>query len=159
MTELFTPSDRDRLVLPPGFRWGVATSSHQIEGAVAEGGRSPSVWDTFSHTPGRVLGGQHADVTVDHYHRMAEDVALMADLGVDTYRFSIAWSRLLPDGVGEVNPAGAAFYRRLCETLREAGITPLVALYHWDHPQVLQDRGGWANPEMVEWFAAYAAAA
>ena len=159
MTELFTPSDRDRLVLPPGFRWGVATSSHQIEGAVAEGGRSPSVWDTFSHTPGRVLGGQHADVTVDHYHRMAEDVALMADLGVDTYRFSIAWSRLLPDGVGEVNPAGAAFYRLLCETLREAGITPLVALYHWDHPQVLQDRGGWANPEMVEWFAAYAAAA
>lgn len=156
---LFTPADRERLVLPAGFRWGVAASAHQIEGAVAEGGRTPSVWDTFSHTPGKTVDGQHADVTVDHYHRMAEDVALMAEIGVDTYRFSISWSRLVPGGTGAVNPAGVGFYRRLCEALHEAGITPLVALYHWDHPQVLQDRGGWANPEMVGWFAEYAATA
>ncbi|WP_370324985.1 GH1 family beta-glucosidase [Euzebya sp.] len=145
--------------LPAGFSWGVAASAHQIEGAVDEGGRAPSIWDTFSATPGKVAGGQTAAVACDHYHRVAEDVALMADLGVDTYRFSLAWPRLIPSGDGEVNPDGVEFYRRLCELLADAGIRPLVALFHWDLPQVLQDRGGWASPESVEWFAHYAGTA
>ena len=141
---------------PPDFRWGVATAAYQIEGAVAEDGRGPSIWDTFSHTPGRTANGDNGDIAVDHYHRYVGDVALMAGLGVNAYRFSIAWSRILPDGTGRVNEAGIDFYRRLCEELVEAGIMPVVTLYHWDLPQVLQDRGGWLNHESVDWFAEYA---
>lgn len=144
---------------PADFLWGVAASAYQIEGAVAEGGRGPSVWDTFSHLPGRTARGETGDVAIDHYHRMEEDVDLIAGLGVDAYRFSIAWPRLLPRGAGEVNPTGVDFYRRLCERLLERGVTPLVTLYHWDLPQVLQDEGGWQDPRSVDWFAEYAAVA
>ena len=141
---------------PPGFLWGVATASYQVEGAVAEDGRAPSIWDTFAHTPGNTSNGETGDRAVDHYHRYAEDVALMSELGVNAYRFSIAWPRLLPDGTGRVNQAGVDFYRRLCKELAGAGITPVATLYHWDLPQALQDRGGWLNPESVDWFTEYA---
>ncbi len=144
---------------PPGFLWGVATASYQIEGAVEEDGRGRSIWDTFAHTPGKTSNGETGDHAVDHYHRYAEDVALMSELGVSAYRFSIAWSRLLPEGTGRVNQAGIDFYRRLCKELADAGITPMATLYHWDLPQVLQDRGGWLNPESVDWFTEYAAVA
>ncbi|MGH8912617.1 MAG: GH1 family beta-glucosidase [Acidimicrobiia bacterium] len=141
---------------PAGFRWGVAAAAYQVEGAVAEDGRGPSIWDTFSHTPGRTHNGDTGDVAIDHYHRFREDVGIMADLGVNAYRFSISWSRLVPAGVGAVNPAGVAFYRRLCEELLEAGITPVATLYHWDLPQVLQDMGGWLDARSSRWFAEYA---
>lgn len=141
---------------PPDFLWGVATAAYQVEGAWNEGGRGPSIWDTFSHTPGKTYRGETGDLAVDHYHRYREDVDLMAGLGVGAYRFSISWSRLIPDGTGDVNPQGLAFYRRLCENLVDKGITPVATLYHWDLPQALQDRGGWPNPDSVEWFAHYA---
>lgn len=144
---------------PDGFIWGAATASYQIEGAVDEDGRTWSIWDTFSHTPGATSEGDNGDVATDHYHRYEEDVQLMADMGIDAYRFSISWSRILPNGVGAVNPEGVAFYRRLCESLIASGIRPMATLYHWDLPQVLQDRGGWANPESVEWFVEYATVA
>ena len=144
---------------PPGFLWGVATASYQIEGAVDEDGRGKSIWDTFAHTPGKTLNGESGDLAVDHYHRYADDVALMSDLGLNAYRFSIAWSRILPEGTGRVNQAGVDFYRRLCKELAGAGITPVATLYHWDLPQALQDRGGWLNPDSVSWFADYAAVA
>lgn len=144
---------------PEDFTWGVATAAYQIEGAVEEGGRGPSIWDTFSHAPETTMNGETGDFAADHYHRFAEDVALMADLGVDAYRFSLSWSRLIPEGTGMVNPEGVAFYRRLCEELLTAGITPTATLYHWDLPQALQDRGGWANPASVEWFIEYAVTA
>jgi beta-glucosidase len=144
---------------PPGFLWGVATASYQVEGAVSEDGRGPSIWDTFSHTPGLTHNGDNGDRAVDHYHRFAADVALMAELGVNAYRFSISWSRIIPDGTGRVNEAGIDFYRRLCKELVGAGITPVATLYHWDLPQALQDRGGWLNRESVEWFARYASVA
>jgi beta-glucosidase len=144
---------------PSDFLWGVATSAYQIEGAAAEGGRSPSIWDTFSHTPGKTRGGETGDVAADHYHRFAEDVALMSEIGVNAYRFSISWSRLIPEGTGPLNPDGVAFYRALCTALIDAGITPVVTLYHWDLPQALADRGGWVNPESVGWFRDYAIAA
>jgi beta-glucosidase len=144
---------------PPDFLWGVATAAYQIEGAWNDGGRGPSIWDTFSHTPGKTLDGDTGDDAVDHYHRYQEDVALMAELGVSAYRFSISWSRLFPDGTGEINPEGLQFYRNLCTALLDAGITPAATLYHWDLPQALQDRGGWPNPESVDWFAEYAVAA
>jgi beta-glucosidase len=145
-----------RAAFPHDFWWGTATAAYQVEGAVAEGGRSPSIWDTFAHTPGATHLGSTGDVAADHYHRVAEDVAMMRDLGVNAYRFSIAWSRLLPGGVGLPNPEGVAFYRDLCERLREAGVTPMATLYHWDLPQVLEDQGGWLNPRSPEWFAEYA---
>ena len=141
--------------LPADFVWGVSTSSYQIEGAVAEDGRSPSIWDTFSHTPGRIDGGHDGDVACDHYHRYPEDIAIMKSLGVDAYRFSIAWPRIFPDGGGPVNPAGLAFYDRLVDALLAEGITPYPTLYHWDLPQVLQDRGGWASRETASLFASY----
>lgn len=144
---------------PPGFLWGVATASYQIEGAVDEDGRGRTIWDTFAHTPGRTVEGETGDRAVDHYHRYLEDVALMSEIGVNAYRFSIAWSRLLPEGTGRVNQAGIDFYRRLCKELSGAGITPVATLYHWDLPQALQDRGGWLNPESVSWFTEYAALA
>ena len=148
---------RDRF--PSDFLWGVATSAYQIEGAVTEDGRGPTIWDEFSHTPGRTRGGDTGDVAADHYHRLHPDVALMGDIGVNAYRFSIAWSRLLPDGVGRVEPRGVAFYRELCEALHAAGITPVATLYHWDLPAVLQGRGGWGERDSVEWFTEYAVAA
>jgi beta-glucosidase len=144
------------LQLPDGFLIGAATAAYQIEGAVDEDGRAPSIWDTFSHTPGKVAGGHTGDVACDHYHRMDEDVALMAELGLDAYRFSIAWPRILPDGRGPVNPAGLGFYDRLVDRLLEHGITPFPTLYHWDLPQALEDEGGWRNRATAEAFATYA---
>jgi beta-glucosidase len=143
--------------LPTDFVWGVATSAYQIEGAVAEDGRLPSIWDTFSHTAGKVAGGATGDVACDHYHRWRDDIALMKALGVDAYRFSIAWPRVVPGGHGPVNPAGLCFYDRLVDALLEAGISPYPTLYHWDLPQALQDRGGWTARDTAECFAGYAA--
>jgi beta-glucosidase len=141
---------------PPGFLWGAATAAYQIEGAVAADGRGRSIWDTFSHTPGKVHGGETGDVACDHYHRWRDDVGLLADLGLNAYRFSVAWPRVLPHGTGRVNQAGLDFYRRLVDALLDAGITPTLTLYHWDLPQALQDRGGWAERATVDAFAAYA---
>jgi beta-glucosidase len=142
--------------LRPDFVWGVSTSSYQIEGAAQEGGRGPSVWDLFSRQPGRIANGDTGDVACDHYHRFREDVALMRDLGVGAYRFSIAWPRVLPAGRGQPNEAGIDFYDRLVDSLLAAGIEPWVCLYHWDLPQALQDAGGWANRDCAGWFADYA---
>lgn len=143
---------------PADFVFGAATASYQIEGAVAEGGRRPSIWDTFSHTPGKVERGETGDVACDHYHRVSEDVALMRQLGLDSYRFSLAWPRIKPDD-GPVNPAGLAFYDELVDELLAAGIEPAVTLYHWDLPQALEDRGGWRERDTAERFADYAAVA
>ncbi|MFF2231817.1 GH1 family beta-glucosidase [Streptomyces anulatus] len=142
--------------LPADFTWGVATAAYQIEGAVAEDGRSPSIWDTFSHTPGTIDGGDTGDVACDHYHRVPEDIGLIKQLGADAYRFSVAWPRVVPGGDGPVNKAGLDFYDRLVDGLLEAGVTPFATLYHWDLPQALQDRGGWTVRETSEHFAAYA---
>lgn len=141
---------------PDGFLWGAATAAYQIEGAADQGGRGPSIWDTFSHTAGKTLNGDTGDVAADHYNRFEEDVEILSELGVNAYRFSIAWSRILPDGTGAVNDEGIGFYRRLCESLHSAGITPVATLYHWDLPQALQDRGGWASRQSVDWFKDYA---
>ena len=141
---------------PDGFLWGAATASYQIEGAVAEDGRGPSVWDTFSHTPGKVARGETGDVACDHYHRLEEDVALMADLGLRSYRFSVAWPRVIPDGDGAVNPRGLDFYDRLVDALLARGIVPALTLYHWDLPQPLQDAGGWGSRATVDAFVRYA---
>ena len=146
------------LRFPDGFAWGTATASYQIEGGVDEGGRSRSIWDTFAHTPGKIEDGSTGDVADDHYHRYEEDVELMAGLGVGWYRFSIAWPRVQPDGRGPLNEAGVDFYSRLLEALLAKGVQPWVTLYHWDLPQVLQDRGGWPERETAERFAEYAAA-
>lgn len=147
----------DRLPdFPSGFVFGAATASYQIEGAVTADGRGPSIWDTYSHTPGLVAGGDTGDVACDHYHRYGEDVALLHRLGVDAYRFSIAWPRVLPTGSGAVNPKGLDFYDRLVDALLEAGITPMATLYHWDLPQALEDAGGWRSRATAEHFAAYA---
>jgi beta-glucosidase len=145
-------------VLPPGFELGVAMASYQVEGGVGKDGRGTSIWDTFSHTPGRVARGDTGDVACDHYHRYREDVALMAELGVDAYRLSVAWPRIQPDGSGPVNRAGADFYSRLVDELLDAGITPLVTLYHWDLPQTLEDAGGWRNRDTAHRFVDYALA-
>ena len=141
---------------PAEFVWGVATASYQIEGAAAEDGRGPSIWDTFSHTPGRVVNGETGDVACDHYHRWREDLDLIAGLGTDAYRLSIAWSRVLPTGAGRVEQRGLDFYRRLLEGLRERGVTPYVTLYHWDLPQSLEDIGGWRVRDTAYRFAEYA---
>ncbi|MDX3484630.1 MULTISPECIES: GH1 family beta-glucosidase [Streptomyces] len=146
----------DLNALPADFTWGVATAAYQIEGAVAEDGRSPSIWDTFSHTPGTIDGGDTGDVACDHYHRVPEDIGLIKQLGADAYRFSVAWPRVVPGGDGPVNKAGLDFYDRLVDGLLEAGVTPFATLYHWDLPQALQDRGGWTVRETSEHFAAYA---
>ncbi len=156
-----TPSERqlvnDLSALPADFLWGAATAAYQVEGAVDEDGRAPSIWDTFSHTPGKVAGGDTGDVACDHYHRWSEDLGLMKSLGLDAYRFSIAWPRIVPAGGGAVNQAGLDFYDRLVDGLLEAGITPNATLYHWDLPQAQQDRGGWPERETAERFAEYAA--
>ncbi|TDC84425.1 beta-glucosidase [Micromonospora sp. KC606] len=141
---------------PAGFRWGVSTSAYQIEGGADAGGRGPSIWDTFAHTPGRIADGSTGDVACDHYHRHAEDVALMAGLGVSAYRFSIAWPRVQPGGTGAANPAGLDFYERLVDDLLAAGIDPVATLFHWDLPQPLEDTGGWLNRDTAGRFAEYA---
>ncbi|MDX5572976.1 GH1 family beta-glucosidase [Streptomyces sp. ID01-9D] len=145
--------------LPADFRWGVATSSYQIEGAAAEDGRTPSIWDTFCRVPGAVEGGEHGDVACDHYHRMPEDVELIAGLGVDTYRFSLAWPRIQPGGRGPANEKGLDFYKRLVDELQGRGVTPWITLYHWDLPQELEDAGGWPARDTALRFAEYAALA
>src|SRR5690349_10910518 len=141
---------------PTDFVWGTATASYQIEGAVAQDGRGPSIWDTFSHTPGKTVNGETGDIACDHYHRWREDLDLIADLGAGAYRFSVAWSRVFPDGAGRVEQRGLDFYRRLAEGLRERGIAPYVTLYHWDLPQSLEDRGGWRSRDTALRFADYA---
>ena len=152
-----TLTPRTRATLARDFAWGVATSAYQIEGAASVDGRGPSIWDTFSHLPGKTVRGETGDVACDHYHRWPEDVALMADLGVDAYRFSISWSRVQPLGHGAWNEAGLAFYERLVDGLLARGINPSATLYHWDLPQGLQDRGGWAARDTALRFADYAA--
>ncbi|MGW6907448.1 GH1 family beta-glucosidase [Streptomyces sp. NPDC054940] len=142
---------------PPGFLWGAATSSYQIEGAVTEDGRGPSIWDTFSATPGAVERGDTGAVAADHYHRYRDDVAMMAGMGLGAYRFSLAWPRIQPDGTGAVNQRGLDFYRRLVDTLLERGIQPWPTLYHWDLPQPLEDTGGWPARDTALRFADYAA--
>jgi beta-glucosidase len=143
--------------MPAGFVWGTATAAYQIEGASTVDGRGPSVWDTFSHTPGRIRGGGTGDVAVDHYHRWREDVGLMAELGLSAYRFSVSWSRVQPSGRGPVNPVGLDFYQRLVDALLERGIEPWLTLYHWDLPQPLEDAGGWPSRDTALRFADYAA--
>ena len=147
----------DSRSFPKGFVWGTSTAAYQIEGAVDEDGRTPSIWDTFSHTKGRVINGDTGDVACDHYHRWEEDLDLLAELGVGAYRFSIAWPRIHPDVTGPANEAGLDFYKRLIAGLVERGITPLPTMYHWDLPQSLEDKGGWVNRETALRFADYAA--
>ncbi|BCJ50634.1 beta-glucosidase [Actinoplanes sp. NBRC 14428] len=142
---------------PPDFLWGVSTAAYQIEGAVHEDGRGASIWDTFSHSPGRVRDGDTGDVACDHYHRWEEDVELLAELGVGAYRFSIAWPRVRPDGAGPVNGRGLDFYDRLVDGLLVRGIVPVPTLFHWDLPQALEDAGGWLARDTAERFAEYAA--
>jgi beta-glucosidase len=144
-------------VFPADFVWGAATAAYQIEGAVREDGRGESIWDRFSHTPGKIQGGDTGDVACDHYHRYREDVALMREMGLKGYRFSIAWPRIVPDGKGALNPKGLDFYNALVDRLLANGITPYATLYHWELPQLLQDRGGWDNRDTAAYFAEYAA--
>ena len=150
------PASAPKLDLPAGFLWGVSTSSYQIEGAAHEDGRAPSVWDTHCRQKGRVNNDDTGDVACDHYHRYAEDVGLMKDIGLDAYRFSIAWPRVLPRGRGKANGRGLDFYDRLIDAVLEAGIQPWICLYHWDLPQALEDLGGWINRDSAGWFADYA---
>ncbi|MFF1556076.1 GH1 family beta-glucosidase [Streptomyces sp. NPDC058279] len=146
----------DLAALPADFAWGTATSAYQIEGAVAEDGRAPSIWDTFSRVPGAIEGGDNGDTACDHYHRWREDIALMRELGTNAYRLSVAWPRILPGGDGPVNTKGLDHYDRLIDALLAAGVEPNVTLYHWDLPQALQDRGGWPERATAEHFAVFA---
>ncbi|HET9228320.1 MAG TPA: family 1 glycosylhydrolase, partial [Thermoanaerobaculia bacterium] len=141
---------------PEGFLWGAATSAYQIEGSPLADGAGPSIWQRFSHSPGLTKNGETGDVACDHYRRYEEDVRLMRDLGLNAYRFSVSWSRVLPEGKGRVNQGGLDFYRRLVDALLANGIQPNVTLYHWDLPAALDDRGGWLNPDIAGWFAEYA---
>lgn len=141
---------------PADFRWGVATAAYQIEGAAREGGRGPSIWDTFANVDHLTLNGDNGDIACDHYHRWADDLDLMARLGISHYRLSLSWVRLQPTGRGDLNPEGVAFYAALLEGMRERGITPMVTLYHWDLPQPLEDAGGWPARETAYLFADYA---
>jgi beta-glucosidase len=147
----------DAREFPRDFRWGVATAAYQIEGAANEDGRGQSIWDTFCRVPGKVYNGHTGDVACDHYHRYRHDVALMRELTVGTYRFSVSWPRIVPDGTGPTNTRGLDFYDGLVDTLLEAGINPMLTLYHWDLPQALEDRGGWVNRATAHHFAEYAA--
>ena len=141
---------------PDGFLWGAATAAYQIEGSPLADGALPSNWHRFAHTAGRIANGDTGDVACDHYRRFREDVGLMADLGLNAYRFSVSWSRVLPRGTGKTNPRGLAFYDRLVDLLLAKGIQPFVTLFHWDLPAALEDRGGWLNPDIAGWFADYA---
>ena len=141
---------------PDDFVWGCATSAYQIEGSPLADGAGPSIWHRFAHTPGRIENNDTGDVTCDHYRRYESDIGLMQRLGLNSYRFSIAWSRILPEGIGRVNPAGLGFYERLVDGLLAKGIQPMATLYHWDLPAALDDRGGWLNRDSMHWFAEYA---
>lgn len=141
---------------PQDFLWGAATAAFQIEGAWNEDGKGESIWDRFNHQPNRIINGQTADIACDHYHHMLEDVALIQDLQLKSYRFSISWPRILPKGTGRVEPRGLDFYDRLVDQLLAAGITPMATLNHWDLPQALQARGGWPNRDSADWFTEYA---
>jgi beta-glucosidase len=158
MTSIPPEREHHGPVYPPGFRFGAATAAYQIEGAWDEDGRGESIWDTFCRTPGAVVNGDTGDVACDHYHRWREDLDLLAAMRIESYRFSIAWPRVQPDGRGALNRRGIRFYRRLVEGLLERGIEPVATLYHWDLPQALQDTGGWAARDTTERFADYAAA-
>ncbi|MGO4263651.1 GH1 family beta-glucosidase [Lysobacter sp. TAB13] len=147
-----TTADR---TFPQGFLWGAATAAHQIEGSPMADGAGPSIWTRFAHTPGMTLNGDTGDVACDHYRRWKEDVKLMKELGLQAYRFSVSWSRILPEGTGRVNQAGLDFYSRLVDELLANGIEPLLTLYHWDMPAALDDRGGWLNRDCADWFAEY----
>jgi beta-glucosidase len=149
------PAVRDAVAFPERFLWGAATASFQVEGAAAEGGRSPSIWDRFCAEPGRVLHGDTGEVGCDHFHRLDADLDLMAELGLQAYRFSIAWPRVIPDGRGQVNQEGLDFYRRLVDGLRDRGILPVATLYHWDLPDALGRQGGWLSRETPEAFGEY----
>ena len=150
-----TDTTTQAFTFPDDFVWGTATSAYQVEGAWQEDGKGPSVWDTYTNAFG-LAGGDTGNVAIDQYHRYRDDVALMKEMGIQSYRFSIAWSRILPQGTGEVNQAGIDYYSRLVDELLAAGIRPAVTLFHWDLPQALAERGGWRNRESVEWFAEYA---
>ncbi len=143
-------------IFPDSFLWGAATSAYQIEGSPLADGAGPSIWQRFTHSPGLTANGDTGDVACDHYRRWRDDIALMRELGLNAYRFSISWSRILPSGTGAVNERGLDFYRQLVDELLEAGITPNVTLYHWDLPAALDDRGGWLNRDIADWFADYA---
>lgn len=146
----------DSIRFPDGFLWGAATSAYQIEGSPLADGAGPSIWQRFTHSPGLTTNGDTGDVACDHYRRYEGDVALMAELGLNAYRFSISWSRVLPDGTGRVNAKGLGFYERLVDALLERGIQPTATLYHWDLPEALDNRGGWLNRDIADWFADYA---
>jgi beta-glucosidase len=152
-------STEEQLRFPDGFLWGAATAAYQIEGAPDADGKGPSIWDTFSHTPGKVFHGDTGDVACDSYHRYPEDIAMLQRLGVGAYRFSLSWPRIQPDGRGPANQQGLDYYHRLVDALLDRGITPMITLYHWDLPQALQDKGGWAMRDIAEIFADYAAIA
>ena len=145
-----------RFGFPEGFLWGAATAAYQVEGSPLADGAGPSIWHRFAHTPGRVRDGDTGDVACDHYRRYRDDVALMSEIGLSAYRFSVAWGRVLPDGKGWVNAKGLDFYSRLVDLLLENGIQPFVTLYHWDLPAALDDLGGWLNRDIAGWFADYA---
>ena len=146
----------EKITFPKDFIWGCAASAYQVEGAWNEAGKGPSIWDTFVHTPGKIANGETGDITVDHYHRYNEDVALMKELGLDAYRFSTAWARVLPEGTGTANQAGLDFYDRLVDELLKQKIEPYLCLFHWDLPQALQDKGGWTSRDTAYAFADYA---
>ncbi|HEY9777619.1 MAG TPA: GH1 family beta-glucosidase [Planktothrix sp.] len=147
----------ENYVFPRGFIWGAATAAYQIEGAADIDGRGPSIWDTFSHTPGKTLNGDTGDIGCDHYHHYGEDFELLKQIGASAYRFSVSWPRVLPQGKGKANIAGLDFYDRLVDTLCDLNIEPFVTLYHWDLPQALQDIGGWGNRDVAGYFADYSA--
>ncbi len=153
---LSEPTLQPRYTFPEHFLWGSATAAYQIEGSPLADNAGPSIWHRFAHTPGMIRDGDTGDIACDHYRRFPLDIALMAQLGLKAYRFSIAWARVLPDGTGKVNPAGLEFYERLVDTLLEHGIEPMATLFHWDLPVALDDRGGWLNPDSARWFADYA---
>ncbi len=145
-----------KITFPNNFLWGAATASYQIEGAAKIDGKGESIWDRFTHTPGKIKNNENADIAVDHYNRYKEDVKLMADIKMSGYRFSLAWTRIVPEGDGEINQKGLDFYSKLIDELLENNIKPLVTLYHWDLPQKIQDKGGWSNRETSNLFADYA---
>ena len=148
-------SNQSTRILPPGFLWGAATAAYQVEGATAEDGRGESVWDRFAATPGKVRNGDTGDIACDFYHRYPEDIALMRELGLDAFRFSISWPRVIPGGRGRVNEAGLDFYDRVVDELLANGIKPVATLFHWDTPQALEDEGGWTNRATAELFVDY----
>ncbi len=144
------------MAFPKGFLWGCATSAGQIEGGAAADGRTPSIWDTMATKPGKIFGGHTPEIACDSYHKFDRDLKNLCDLGVNAYRMSISWSRVMPEGTGQINQAGIDYYRRAFEQLLAHGITPSITLYHWDLPQALEDRGGWVNRDSIEWFGEYA---